>query len=113
MLTYQPGDLPLIPTQVIGSSGVPGWMWIVRDAVADGKMGPYDIDEALKDAVNLAIMDMEEAGVDIISDGEMQRADFTWHFHGKVHGLAAAASCPQAGLSRPRPTRCLPSSSRR
>jgi methionine synthase II (cobalamin-independent) len=64
MLTYRPGDLPLIPTQVFGSSGMPGWMWIVKDAVAAGKMGPADVDEALKDAVNLAIMDMEEAGVD-------------------------------------------------
>jgi 5-methyltetrahydropteroyltriglutamate--homocysteine methyltransferase len=85
MLTYT--DLPLIPTQVIGSHGVPGWMWVVREAVAAGKMGPADIDEALKDGVNLAIRDMEEAGVDIISDGEMQRADFTWNFHEKVHGL--------------------------
>ena len=85
MQTY--ADLPLIPTQVIGSHGVPGWMWILREAVAAGKMGPADIDEALKDAVNLAIMDMEEAGIDIISDGEMQRADFTWNFHEKVHGL--------------------------
>ncbi len=50
-------------------------------------MGPADVEEALKDAVNLAILDMEEAGVDIISDGEMQRADFTWNFHAKVHGL--------------------------
>jgi 5-methyltetrahydropteroyltriglutamate--homocysteine methyltransferase len=87
MLTYKPGDLPLIPAQVIGSSGIPGWIWIVRDAVAAGKMGPYDIDEALKDATKLAIWEMEQAGVDIISDGEMQRADFTWHFHGKVKGL--------------------------
>jgi 5-methyltetrahydropteroyltriglutamate--homocysteine methyltransferase len=85
MLTYT--DLPLIPTQVVGSHGLPGWMWVVRDAVADGKMGPADIDEALKDGVNLAIMDMEEAGVDIISDGEMQRADFTRNFHQQVHGL--------------------------
>jgi 5-methyltetrahydropteroyltriglutamate--homocysteine methyltransferase len=85
MLTYS--DLPLIPTQVIGSHGVPGWVWVVRDAVAEGKMGPADIDEALRDAVDVAILDMEDAGVDIISDGEMQRADFTWNFHEKVHGL--------------------------
>ena len=64
MLTYT--DLPLIPTQVIGSHGIPGWIWVVRDAIAEGKMGPADVDEALKDAVKLAIMDMEEAGVDII-----------------------------------------------
>ncbi len=101
MLTYQPGDLPLIPTQVIGSHGVPGWIWIVRDAVAEGKMGPYDIDEALKDATRLAIWDMEQAGVDIISDGEMQRADFTWHFHGKVHGLEPQSFSRQLGYPGP------------
>jgi 5-methyltetrahydropteroyltriglutamate--homocysteine methyltransferase len=99
MLTYT--DLPLIPTQVIGSSGVPGWMWVVREAVAAGKMGPADIDEALKDAVNLAIMDMENAGVDIISDGEMQRADFTWNFHGKVRGLEPQESPRKLGYPGP------------
>jgi 5-methyltetrahydropteroyltriglutamate--homocysteine methyltransferase len=101
MLTYQPGELPLIPTQVIGSSGVPGWIWVVRDAVAAGKMGPYDIEEALKDAVRLAVLDMEEAGVDIISDGEMQRADFTWHFHGKVKGLQPVEYARKLGYPGP------------
>ncbi len=101
MLTYHLTDLPLIPTQVIGSHGVPGWIWVVRDAVAAGKMGPYDIDEALKDATRLAILDMEEAGVDIISDGEMQRADFTWHFHGKVHGLETQEFSRKLGYPGP------------
>lgn len=101
MLTYQPGELPLLPTQVIGSHGVPGWIWIVRDAVVEGKMGPFDIDEALKDATRLAIIDMEEAGVDIISDGEMQRADFTWHFHGKVHGLEPQQFARRLGYPGP------------
>jgi len=85
MLTYT--DLPKIPTQVIGSHGVPSWMWVVREAVASGDMGPADIDETHKDAVKVAIMDMEEAGVDIISDGEMQRSDFTWNFHDRIQGL--------------------------
>jgi 5-methyltetrahydropteroyltriglutamate--homocysteine methyltransferase len=73
----------------------------VRDAAADGKMGPADIDEALKDAVNLAIMDMHEAGVDIISDGEMQRADFTWNFHERVHGLEPIESPRKLGYPGP------------
>ena len=85
MLTYT--ELPLIPTQVIGSHGIPGWVWVVQDAMAEGKMGPADVDEALKDAVRLAILDIEDAGVDIISDGEMQRADFTRNFHYQLHGL--------------------------
>jgi 5-methyltetrahydropteroyltriglutamate--homocysteine methyltransferase len=99
MLTYT--GLPLVPTQVIGSHGVPGWMWIVRDAVAAGKMGPADIDEALKDAVNIALMDMHEAGIDIISDGEMQRADFTWNFHDKVHGLESIEPPRKLGYPGP------------
>jgi 5-methyltetrahydropteroyltriglutamate--homocysteine methyltransferase len=85
MLTYP--NLPLLPTKVIGSHGVPSWMWIIRDAVAEGKLGPSDIDETLRDAVNVAIMDMTEAGLDIISDGEMYRADFTWNFHDRIQGL--------------------------
>lgn len=85
MLTLH--DLPLLPTQSIGSHGVPSWMWVFRDAVADGEVGPSDIEETLHDAVNIAIMDMTEAGLDIISDGEMFRADFTWNFHERISGL--------------------------
>jgi 5-methyltetrahydropteroyltriglutamate--homocysteine methyltransferase len=79
--------LPLLPVQSIGSSGVPSWVWLVRDAVAEGKLGPSDIDESLKDAAELALLDMTEAGYDIVSDGEMLRADFTRNFHGRIDGL--------------------------
>lgn len=75
MLTYR--DLPLLPTQLVGSAGVPSWIWVFRDAIAEGKVGPEDIRETLMDAVNIAILDATEAGVDIISDGEFFRADFT------------------------------------
>ncbi len=82
-------NLPLLPVQSIGSSGVPSWMWLVRDAVADGKLGPSDIDESLKDGAELALREAEEAGYDIVSDGEMLRADFTRNFHGRISGLEA------------------------
>lgn len=82
-------DLPLLPIQSIGSAGSPSWMWLVRDAVAEGKLGPSDIEESLKDAVEVSLVDMTEAGFDIVSDGEMLRADFTRNFHGRIHGLEA------------------------
>lgn len=85
MLTYT--DLPLLPTQAIGSHGVPSWIWVFREAVEAGKVGPADIAETLRDAVNMAIIDMTEAGMDIISDGELFRADFTWNFHERIQGL--------------------------
>ncbi|MBV7327230.1 hypothetical protein KFU94_03030 [Chloroflexi bacterium TSY] len=80
-------DLPLLPTQTIGSHGVPSWLWIFRDAVAEDKVGAADIQETLTDAAKLAIMDMTEVGLDIISDGELYRADFTWNFHERIEGL--------------------------
>ena len=82
-------NLPLLPVQSIGSSGVPSWMWLVRDAVAEGKLGPSDIEESLKDGAELALREAEEVGYDIVSDGEMLRADFTRNFHGRISGLEA------------------------
>src|SRR5436305_13581735 len=99
MLGYT--NLPLLPTQVIGSHGVPGWLWLVRDAVAEGKLGPADIAEALRDAVDIALLDMTEAGVDIVSDGEMYRADFTWNFHDCITGLEKLSSERRLGYPGP------------
>lgn len=87
-LHEQPG-LPLLPVQAIGSAGIPSWMWLVRDAVAEGKLGPSDIEESLRDAVEISLVDLTEAGYDIVSDGEMLRADFTRNFHGHIGGLEA------------------------
>lgn len=94
-------NLPLLPTQVIGSHGVPSWMWVVRDALADGKLGPADLDEIRRDAVNVALLDMTEAGIDIISDGEMFRSDFTWNFHDRIVGLEPLAAERRLGYPGP------------
>lgn len=99
MLGYT--NLPLLPTQVIGSHAVPSWVWVIRDAVAEGKLGPSDIAEALRDAVNVALLDMTEAGVDIVSDGELYRADFTWNFHDRITGLEKLS--PERRLGYPGP----------
>jgi len=85
VLTYH--DLPLLPTKTLGSHAVPSWLWLVRDAHEKGELGPADLDESLCDAVELALREMAEAGLDIVSDGEFFRADFTWNFHGRIAGL--------------------------
>lgn len=84
---YHYENLPLLPTQVIGSSGTPGWLFVVRDAMKAGQMGSVDIREAFDDATNLAIMEMEEAGLDVISDGEMRRFNFLVGFYDYIHGV--------------------------
>ena len=85
MYLYQ--NMPLLPTQVIGSYGTPGWLFVVREAMKRGDMGSVDIREAFDDATNLAIMEQEEAGVDVISDGEMRRFNFLVGFYDSIKGL--------------------------
>jgi 5-methyltetrahydropteroyltriglutamate--homocysteine methyltransferase len=94
-------DLPLLPTQAIGSHGVPSWIWLLRDAIAEGKVGPGDIQEACRDAVNISVQDMTEVGMDIISDGEFFRADFTWNFHERLDGLEKIAFERRLGYPGP------------
>ncbi len=65
--------LPILPTSVVGSHGRPGWLYLFREAAQGRELGSVDIQEAGDDAVKLAILDQEEAGIDVISDGEMRR----------------------------------------
>jgi 5-methyltetrahydropteroyltriglutamate--homocysteine methyltransferase len=82
-------DLPLVPTTVCGSHALPSWMFLVRDATDAARLGPTDLQEAYDDAVRLAIRDQIEAGVDVISDGEMRRITFIRGFYGRLTGIEA------------------------
>jgi hypothetical protein len=56
------------------------WFYGAKELIEAGRFGPVDIEETFDDAVDRAILDQEEAGLDIISDGEMRRASFVWAF---------------------------------
>lgn len=78
----------LLPTSVVGSYAWPSWLYSGLAAVNRGEYGPVDIAEMLDDAVDMAIRDQEDAGIDLISDGEMRRAGFfTAAFYGHLTGL--------------------------
>jgi 5-methyltetrahydropteroyltriglutamate--homocysteine methyltransferase len=81
--------LPLIPATVIGSWSFPGWYVRFGEEAArqPDLFGPADLDEALRDAVRLAVDDQLRAGADLISDGEMQRVDFNLGFYDRLTGL--------------------------
>jgi 5-methyltetrahydropteroyltriglutamate--homocysteine methyltransferase len=67
--------LPLIPTAVVGSHGKPAWWFTLVKAWEGGEAGPGDLEEMFDDAADTAIRDMEQAGIDLITDGEMRRLD--------------------------------------
>jgi 5-methyltetrahydropteroyltriglutamate--homocysteine methyltransferase len=85
---FMPESLPLLPTSVIGSYAWPSWLHTALAAAQRGEYGPADMKETQDDAVDMALRDQEDAGVDIVSDGEMRRVGFfTAEFYGHMTGL--------------------------
>jgi 5-methyltetrahydropteroyltriglutamate--homocysteine methyltransferase len=87
--------LPVIPATVIGSWAFPGWYAKFCEDVArqPDLFGSDDREEAVRDAVRLALDDQLRAGADIVTDGEMQRVDFNLGFYDRLTGIEAL---PQA-----------------
>ena len=88
----------LLPTTVIGSHAYPGWMWTALDEVEKGNYGLTDQRELYDDAVNMAILDQEKAGIDIISDGEMRRWYFVQSFYKRILGIEREPELRKVGL---------------
>ncbi|MCX8024023.1 MAG: hypothetical protein N3A60_02345 [Thermanaerothrix sp.] len=81
-------EIKPLATSVIGSYAWPSWyVWAV-EAIRRGEFGVKDVEETLNDAVDWALREQEEAGIDIVSDGEMRRLGFfTAGFYGRLQGL--------------------------
>src|SRR6266478_4473212 len=81
--------LPLLPATVIGSWSFPGWYAkFCADVVRQPELfGSADREEAVHDAVRLAVEDQVLAGADLITDGEMQRVDFNLGFYDRLTGI--------------------------
>lgn len=97
LLTQALETLPLLPTTVVGSHGVPGWFHVARASVARGEFGPADLEELYADATRLAILDQESAGIDVVSDGEMRRLHFVQGFYGRLAGLEPLGAARKLG----------------
>jgi len=84
-------------TTVVGSYPQPGWL-IDRDRLGERLPPrvrarelwrvpePY-LEEAQDDATRLAVQDMERAGVDVITDGEMRRESYSNRFATALEGV--------------------------
>jgi 5-methyltetrahydropteroyltriglutamate--homocysteine methyltransferase len=88
---------PLLPTTVVGSYPQPDWL--VDHAVLKAQTvprvrlkqmwrvaEPY-LEQAQDDATLIAIRDMERAGIDIITDGEMRRESYSNRFATALEGV--------------------------
>jgi 5-methyltetrahydropteroyltriglutamate--homocysteine methyltransferase len=103
----------LLPTTVVGSYPQPGWL-IDRDRLGARvpRIRAPEIwrvpeafrEEAQDDATLLAIRDMERAGIDIITDGEMRRESYSNRFATALEGL----DVDRPGVTRSRTGRPIP-----
>ena len=85
-----------LPTTVVGSYPQPGWL---IDRAKLGSKVPrvrepglwrvekHFLEEAQDDATILAIRDMERAGIDIVTDGEMRRESYSNRFATALEGV--------------------------
>jgi 5-methyltetrahydropteroyltriglutamate--homocysteine methyltransferase len=91
------GRRDLIPTTVVGSYPQPDWL-VDRAALGSRlpprtrareiwKVAPEVLEQAQDDATVVAIRDMERAGIDIISDGEIRRESYSNRFATALEGM--------------------------
>jgi 5-methyltetrahydropteroyltriglutamate--homocysteine methyltransferase len=87
----------VLVTSVVGSYPQPGWL-IDRERLGERlpprvrarelwRVPEPQLEEAQDDATRLAVSDMERAGVDVVSDGEMRRESYSNRFATALDGV--------------------------
>jgi 5-methyltetrahydropteroyltriglutamate--homocysteine methyltransferase len=79
--------LPLLPTTVVGSYSMPGWLERLKTEYFARRISKRDLDEIHDTAVKAAIKDQEIAGLDIITDGELRRDNMIDYFAERLPGV--------------------------
>jgi 5-methyltetrahydropteroyltriglutamate--homocysteine methyltransferase len=85
----------LLPTTVVGSYPPPDWLvnremlstTVPRVRMDIWRVSKPWLEQAQDDATVLAIRDMERAGIDIITDGEMRRESYSNRFATALEGI--------------------------
>jgi 5-methyltetrahydropteroyltriglutamate--homocysteine methyltransferase len=86
----------LLPTTVVGSYPQPDWL-VDRDMLAKSvprirmpemwRVAAPFLEQAQDDATILAIRDMERAGIDVVTDGEVRRESYSNRFATALEGV--------------------------
>lgn len=79
--------LPILPTTVIGSYSMPTWLERAKNDFLQRKLSRHDLDEMYEAARKAAIKDQEVAGVDMVTDGELQRDNMIDYFAERMPGV--------------------------
>jgi 5-methyltetrahydropteroyltriglutamate--homocysteine methyltransferase len=80
----------LLPTTVIGSYSVPEWLGQQKNDYYQGRISQKYLDEMHEMAIKAAIVDQEQAGIDIVSDGELRRDNDIDYLLARIPGVDIA-----------------------
>src|SRR3989304_892078 len=79
--------LTLLPTTVVGSYSMPGWLERLKTDYLPRRVSRHDLEETHEPAGKAAIKDQEMAGIDIVTDGELRRDNMIDYFAGRLPGV--------------------------
>jgi 5-methyltetrahydropteroyltriglutamate--homocysteine methyltransferase len=79
--------LPILPTSMIGSYAMPGWLERLKTDFFARRISRHDLDEIYDSASKAAIKDQETAGLDVITDGEPRRDNMVDYFIERFPGV--------------------------
>jgi 5-methyltetrahydropteroyltriglutamate--homocysteine methyltransferase len=79
--------MPLFPTTIAGSLPKPAWLAEPNRLWAPWRLSGTELDDAKRDATLLALKLQEDAGIDVITEGEQSRQHFVHGFLEFVDGI--------------------------
>ena len=93
----------LLQTTIAGSLPKPSWLAEPKALWAPWRLPAETRDEGMQDAVRLVLRDQEQAGIDIVTDGEQTRRHFVTTF---IEGLDGVDFEHKKIRAHPQPLRC-------
>ncbi|KZM45098.1 5-methyltetrahydropteroyltriglutamate--homocysteine methyltransferase [Marinomonas sp. SBI22] len=79
--------LPLLPTSTAGSLPKPSWIAQPEALWSPWKLHGEDLIDGKKDALRVSLQEQQQAGIDIVSDGEQSRQHFVTTFIEHLSGV--------------------------
>jgi len=91
-------DLQL-PAMGVGSYAAPGWFIAMQRLMKPEDLGEIDARELIEDATRVVVEDQIEAGLNIISDGELGRQRFVFEVLGRLSNLTRVPPPRRLGIA--------------
>jgi 5-methyltetrahydropteroyltriglutamate--homocysteine methyltransferase len=77
----------LLPTTVVGSYSVPEWLERFKTDFYQHRVSSQYLQDVHENVINAAIKDQEQAGIDVVSDGELRRDNDIDYLLSRIAGI--------------------------